>query len=64
MQITTGIDIIEVDRIKSAVQELGDTFLNKIYTMSEISQRGILNINIWLLGLLQKKLFLKLYQKI
>ena len=36
MQITTGIDIIEVDRIKSAVQELGDTFLNKIYTMSEI----------------------------
>ena len=36
MKITTGIDIIEVERIKKAIEELGDTFLNKIYTEKEI----------------------------
>lgn len=36
MKITTGIDIIEVDRIRKTVQELGDAFLNRIYTKKEI----------------------------
>lgn len=36
MKVNTGIDIIEVDRIKKAVEELGDVFLNKIYTQNEI----------------------------
>ena len=36
MKITTGIDVIEVERIKKAIEELGDTFLNKIYTEKEI----------------------------
>ncbi len=36
MKIKTGIDIIEVDRIKKAIEELGDNFLNKIFTESEI----------------------------
>ena len=36
MWITTGVDIIEVDRIKKAVEELGDTFLEKVYTEKEI----------------------------
>ena len=36
MQITTGIDIIEVERIKKAIEDLGDNFLNRIYTSSEI----------------------------
>lgn len=36
MKISTGIDIIEVERIKKAIEELGDTFLNKIYTEKEI----------------------------
>lgn len=36
MKITTGIDIIEVERIKNAIEELGNTFLNKIYTKKEI----------------------------
>ncbi len=36
MQVTTGVDIIEVERIKKAIEELGDTFLNKIYTKGEI----------------------------
>lgn len=36
MKISTGIDVIEVERIKKAIEELGDTFLNKIYTEKEI----------------------------
>ena len=36
MKITTGIDIIEVERIRKAIEELGDNFLNRIYTKSEI----------------------------
>lgn len=36
MKITTGIDIIEVDRIKNSIEELGDNFLNRIYTENEI----------------------------
>ena len=29
MKVTTGIDIIEVERIKEAILEMGDSFLNK-----------------------------------
>ena len=36
MKITTGIDIIEVDRIEKAIEELGEKFLNRIYTKNEI----------------------------
>ena len=36
MKIKTGIDIIEVDRIKKAIEELGDSFLNRIFTEQEI----------------------------
>ena len=36
MQIKSGIDIIEVSRIKKAIDELGDTFINKIFTNKEI----------------------------
>lgn len=36
MRVTTGIDIIEVDRIKKAINDLGDTFLNKVFTKNEI----------------------------
>lgn len=31
-----GIDIIEIERIKEAVEKYGKTFLTKIYTPSEI----------------------------
>lgn len=31
-----GIDIIEIDRIKSSVEKYGDHFLNKIYTATEL----------------------------
>lgn len=36
MKIKTGIDIIEVNRIEKAIKEMGDIFLNKIYTQEEI----------------------------
>lgn len=36
MKVTTGVDIIEVDRIKNAIEEMGDHFLNRIYTEAEI----------------------------
>ena len=36
MQVTTGIDIIEVERIKEAIENLDSRFLNQIYTESEI----------------------------
>lgn len=37
MKVTTGIDMIEVERIKQAVCEIGDNFLSKIYTKDEIA---------------------------
>ena len=36
MQIQCGIDIIEVQRIKNAIIELKDKFLNRVYTEKEI----------------------------
>ena len=36
MEITTGVDIIEVDRIKEAILENGEKFLYTVYTENEI----------------------------
>ncbi len=36
MNITCGTDIIEVQRIKKAIEKLGDKFLNEVYTKNEI----------------------------
>ncbi len=36
MNITCGTDIIEVERIKKAIEKLGDKFLNEVYTKNEI----------------------------
>ena len=36
LKVTTGIDVIEVERIKKAIEDLGDSFLNRIYTEKEI----------------------------
>lgn len=36
MQILCGTDIIEIDRVKESIEELGEKFLNKIYTENEI----------------------------
>lgn len=36
MKIACGIDIIEIERIKENIENLGEKFLNKIYTKQEI----------------------------
>ena len=36
MRVTTGVDIIEVERIKKAIDEMQEQFLNRIYTEKEI----------------------------
>ncbi len=36
MVIGIGVDIIEIDRIKSSIEKYGDGFLNKIYTPIEL----------------------------
>ena len=36
MQIKTGIDIIEVKRIKESIEKLGEKFLNRVFTPKEI----------------------------
>ncbi len=37
VQITTGIDVIEIDRIERAVARWGDRFLHRVYTDAEIA---------------------------
>ena len=37
MQISCGTDIIEIQRIKESIENLGENFINKIYTKNEIS---------------------------
>lgn len=36
MQIGCGTDIIEIERIKESIEELGQRFLNRVYTKREI----------------------------
>ena len=36
MLITTGVDLIRVDRIERAVQRFGQRFLSRVYTPAEI----------------------------
>ena len=36
MKISCGTDIIEIDRVKSCIDNIGEKFLNTIYTEKEI----------------------------
>lgn len=36
MKISCGVDIIEIERIKDSIEELGEKFLNRVYTQNEI----------------------------
>lgn len=36
MKIKCGVDIIEISRVKESIENIGDNFLNKIYTKKEI----------------------------
>ena len=37
MKVKCAIDIIEISRIQESIENLGDKFLNKIYTQKEIN---------------------------
>lgn len=37
MEVKTGIDIIEISRIKESIDELQEKFINRIYTDNEIN---------------------------
>lgn len=37
MKVTTGTDIIEIQRIKEAIEKNKDKFINEIYTINEIN---------------------------
>lgn len=37
MKITCGTDIIEIERIKQCIEKLKNTFVNKVYTETEIN---------------------------
>ncbi len=36
MQVTCGIDIIEIDRVKSSIEETNNKFIERVYTKNEI----------------------------
>lgn len=36
MKMLTGTDIIEIYRVKESIEDLGENFINKIYTKKEI----------------------------
>ncbi len=36
MQINCGTDIIEIERIKEAIEDLGENFINRVFTDNEI----------------------------
>ena len=40
MNITTGVDLIEIQRIENAITRYGDRLLQKIFTEREISEAG------------------------
>ena len=35
MEIRTGVDIIEISRIKESIDQIGQVFLDRIYTEKE-----------------------------
>jgi len=40
MKITTGIDLIEVDRLNASIMRYGNRFLDRIFTPSELAEAG------------------------
>ena len=65
MKITCGTDIIEIERVKNSIENIGKKFIEEIYTQKEIEyceSKKMQNINIMQPDLQQKKQYLKRYQ--
>lgn len=65
MNISCGIDIIEIKRIKEDIEKIGNKFLERIFTemkLNIVNLKKHKNIKVMLGDLLQKKLHLRPYQ--
>ena len=65
VKIKCGTDIIEIDRIKDSIDNIGNSFVNRVYTENEIKyceSKKSKNINTMQQDLQQKKQYLKQYQ--
>jgi holo-[acyl-carrier protein] synthase len=40
MQLSTGIDLIEIQRLQEAIERQGQRFLDRVFTSNELSQVG------------------------
>ena len=40
MKLATGVDILEIDRLRDAIERHGDRFLGRVYTPRELAQIG------------------------
>ena len=64
MKVLTGIDIIEIDRIKKSIDSLNGKFEKEIFTQSEIDyceSKKKQNISTTLQDSQQKKQYLRLF---
>ncbi len=40
MKLATGIDLIEIERVRSAIETHGERFLQRVFTPRELKERG------------------------
>ncbi len=40
MKLSNGVDIIEIERVRAAVEMHGERFLNRVYTPQELAEAG------------------------
>ncbi len=40
MKLSTGIDLIEIERVRSAIESHGERFLNRVFTARELDALG------------------------
>ena len=40
MKLSTGVDILEIDRLKDVIERHGERFLKRVYTPRELAQVG------------------------
>ncbi len=67
MKITCGTDIIEIERVKESIENVGTKFIERVYTekkkLNIANQEKNKNINTMQEDLLPKKRHLKQFQK-
>ena len=54
MKLATGIDLIEVKRVRDAITQHGERFLRRVYTPAELEEAGG-----YLVGIMEQSFGLK-----